>query len=523
VNTALYEARKAELAADDGMGGPAGDEDTGDTADADPDGDSGDDTGAPPPTDADGDGHAAEAAGGDDCDDADPAVYPGADESWELGFTDADCDGAVEGGRGEYGAVAWEGWVEGDLLGRRVAVLGDMDGDGRDEALIASDYGSSLGAYTGMIVAVAGSPGGSLEGARALRASEPGGSFALTLDAGVDATGDGVDDLVVNASGDSDSEGAAWLVDGAGWWASSDSDVEAVAAGKVRGSAVGTYGPNSVAFVGDVDGDGVADVALSECCAEVGGDATRGRVAIVSTDAFEGRFSDAAVIVDGPFGGAYIGGNVAAVGDQDGDGLEDVALGATGGLAGAVVPGNQSGPLAEVAILLVYGNVSTGYSEAHAAGDLDGDGRDDLAILGDDAARSLYVFTALGGAPTRELALPSFTLTFEEEGGVREVQPLGDRDGDGRGELFVPQYYATSGVHRAWVLPGEAVRFGETISAATLALELVNVTPGSGAGASVALAPDIDGDRREDILIGLPSQSSGAHRAGGATIVPVPR
>ena len=46
----------------------------------------------PGDADCDGDGHDAAEQGGDDCDDADPAVYPGATETWYDGV-DADCAG----------------------------------------------------------------------------------------------------------------------------------------------------------------------------------------------------------------------------------------------------------------------------------------------------------------------------------------------------------------------------------------------------------------------------------------------
>ena len=47
---------------------------------------------AEPPTDADGDGYVSEADGGDDCNDTDPSVHPGATEAWYDGV-DSDCDG----------------------------------------------------------------------------------------------------------------------------------------------------------------------------------------------------------------------------------------------------------------------------------------------------------------------------------------------------------------------------------------------------------------------------------------------
>ncbi|MEZ4239416.1 MAG: MopE-related protein [Myxococcota bacterium] len=45
------------------------------------------------PDDRDADGYVAEALGGDDCDDEDPSVHPGAEDAWYDGV-DSDCDGA---------------------------------------------------------------------------------------------------------------------------------------------------------------------------------------------------------------------------------------------------------------------------------------------------------------------------------------------------------------------------------------------------------------------------------------------
>ncbi len=79
--------------------------------------------------DLDGDGSAALEGGGDDCDDADAKVNRSAEETWADGFTDNDCDGENEAVVLEFGGSVWSGWRAGDHQGRRVAALGDLDGD----------------------------------------------------------------------------------------------------------------------------------------------------------------------------------------------------------------------------------------------------------------------------------------------------------------------------------------------------------------------------------------------------------
>ncbi len=112
------------------------DEDTGEFKDIDPDLPP-DDTQAPSDSDtscqdadADADGHDRVDCGGDDCDDDNAAVHPGADEACDL--VDTDCDGVIPA---EELDADGDGWAlcSGDCHdGRPDLHPGDTDGDGLD-------------------------------------------------------------------------------------------------------------------------------------------------------------------------------------------------------------------------------------------------------------------------------------------------------------------------------------------------------------------------------------------------------
>ncbi|MDP2306771.1 MAG: MopE-related protein [Pseudomonadota bacterium] len=473
--------------------------------------------------DLDGDGAAATEAGGDDCDDTVAGINPSAREAWADGFTDNDCDGENGDAVLEFGSEVWSGWRAGDRQGRRVAALGDLDGNGLQDVLIGTEYDSTLGEGSGAVYAIDGAPGGSLEVARSLLPDVAGRYFASDVDAGIDATDDGIPDLLVSTVGSAEVAGTAWIVDGSAWVVAGDATIGEVEVGFVSGSAPGTYGPASVQFVGDVTGDGVTDIALSECCGTSSGSSSRGRVAIFSADTFAGSIEDADVLIDGPWDGAYMGGELESVGDQNGDGLDDILVGGAAGLAGAIVGGSVSGSLSDLAIAMIYGDVSAGFANARNAGDLDGDGRDDVAILGEDEAGVIYLFTAVGSSPTRTIGSPSCVFDWSEHGGVFDIVPLGDRDGDGRDDLFIPEFYSDSGNQRAWILPGAAVSFGGSVEAEESSLSGVSVVPMATFGYSAALGGDVDGDGGDDIVVGAPDYSATAALAGAATLIAVPR
>jgi hypothetical protein len=188
-------------------------------------------------------------------------------------------------------------------------------------------------------------------------------------------------------------------------------------------------------------------------------------------------------------------------------------------MVGAVVGGTQSGNLGDLAQALIYGTPAAS-SLARNIEDVDGDGREDVAIVAGE--EGVFLFTALHATPTRVMDSPSFKVVWDEVGGVNDVVTLGDRDGDGKSELWIPLYYSDSGTQYAWILPGSEVAYGQTLNTAELQLSALSVVPIVGFGYDVALAGDVDGDGQEDLIVGAPDWNSQGTGVGGATLVTIP-
>ncbi len=189
-----------------------------------------------------------------------------------------------------------------------------------------------------------------------------------------DVNGDGVDDLVIGAPG-SDSggnlAGAVYVASGP-LPTTSDLDDALVLVGSEVGGAAGT----TVAVPGDLDGDGNADVAIGA----PGSGAGRAYVVLGVDTALDLDFAD--TIVDGIDAGDAVGASVGAAGDLDNDGMPDLAVGASGrSLVGIF----YSLPAGAVSIDLADVRFTSSTDSALGAsvgnlGDQDGDGIDDVLL-----------------------------------------------------------------------------------------------------------------------------------------------
>ncbi len=221
---------------------------------------------------------------------------------------------------------------DGDRFGRSVAPLGDLDGDGTGDLVVGSRQDDDGGNDRGALWILFMNPDATVASTQKISSTEGGfagslinnGWFGISVDTIGDLDHDGVVDLAV---------GQIW--DNAVWILFLNDDGTVKGHSRIRGSDFGAtdlFGED-VSFLGDVDGDGVGDIAVSEL--EDGDGASQaGAIWIVRLNpdgsvkatskisATQGGFTGDLDPID------HLGAAVEGVGDIDGDGVVDVAGGA---------------------------------------------------------------------------------------------------------------------------------------------------------------------------------------------------
>lgn len=345
--------------------------------------------------------------------------------------------------------------------------------------------------------------------------------FGNSLASGQDVDGDGIDDVLIGAPGTTvqgDTEtlsaaGRAVLLSGASVTG------DGALGPELLGDEVNGYVGSSAAFLGDVDGDGVSDLAIGEMGATVGALDDAGQVHLVLGGPADALVPSATWTGGDAFGRA----GWAVVGaDIDGDGLSEVFV--TDGIHdedgdyrdGRVhvwAGGAQAdAPLADTTTLSgLYTN--EGFGQAMAAGDFDGDGVSEVAIsapyansylgriavVGDD----LDPVAVLGGQETYEI--PGWTLA------------AADLDGDGADELILGAPLndtADNAAGQVRVYAGGADFMDGPALAASFDGEFHDFQLGSGLGVG-----DVDGDGVDELLMGSVNSYRGFVMKGGRVYV----
>jgi hypothetical protein len=327
-----------------------------------------------------------------------------------------------------------------------------------------------------------------------------GGQFGNVVASAGDVNGDGYADLIVGAPNVGTDVGRIYLyLGGASGVAATPVSTRAGPAG-----AGGLFG-TTVASAGDVNGDGYADVAVGA----TGTDSFTGTV-YVYLGGPGGLDTSYLYSFAGPDGaGGYFGYAVASAGDLNGDGFEDLAVGSPWPLDSVkghayVYMGSANGFTAQPKKLTDPASSIFGFGASLTGGDFNGDGYSDL-IVGQPRMALVNLYPGSSNGISTD---PTIKPTAGANDFGTSVAAVGDVDGDGYTDLAIGDPSAPdSGSGDA--IGAMYVYFGGSSSPLSTKVMRQPVFPDAVFGSfgySVAAAGDVEADGNSDVVVGAPLQ-----------------
>lgn len=374
--------------------------------------------------------------------------------------------------------------------GYSVSGAGDINGDGFDDFVVGTfgaitNYPSAayviFGDDTGLVPELSPSL---LDGTNGFTVTI-GTALTIRLGSSVasvgDVNGDGIDDVVFSDGATSTATNADYVLFGktTSFAASIDLTLLNGTDGFIFDRPADDAGSANSSFVGDVNGDGYADILASSATADAGATNTGRAYVIFGGSSFASTVVQADLTgangfsINGKVTSDFLGDDRGLTGvDINGDGFDDVVVSAA-----LADPGARS---SAGEIYVIYGKASGFASTFSLSTGLDGSGG---TLINGDAASDFA---------------------------GRSVSNAGDINGDGIDDLIIGAYRGepsgAGGEGQAYVVFGNASGLGATLNLSGLngtnGFTFNGITASDEAGWSVAGVGDVNGDGIDDVAIG---------------------
>lgn len=453
------------------------------------------------------------------------------DETGDTHDTGDTADTPPPVGESIDGAAVTKWLGEGDQAGYSgvLAAAGNVGGDEAPRFLVGLPHqGYTTDRSSGAVYLVSAEGRGllSLAGADARVYTEANEALGSSVAAGVDLDGDGWDDLAVGAPWHAQDPyarpllGAVYLQYGpiTGELPIADADVfiEGVVSGHPYYTHYGPMAGSAVALLEDSGGDAGGELVI-----DVPGFDRVGAIYILSPPfvASMSLATDFQARIYEPSSGDP--GYLVDTFDADGDGVSDILAKSyslvriyAGPFVGDVNPDDTDVWFEDDLIGLIGGPA--------AAGDVDGDGQEDLWLVrvADDAGTQMLLFPG----PFEGEVLASSAVATVAGGagwGIGSEADAGDVNGDGHRDVAGVTRDEPGGAANAGAAVVLFGPFSGAISATEAAVALTDDDPDGIAGGTAALlgAGDVDHDGLDDLLVFSPSDDEAAEDAGAVWLV----
>lgn len=381
-----------------------------------------------------------------------------------------------------------------------------------------------------------------------------------TVSAAGDFNGDGIDDIIIGAAtanpGGNNNAGISYVIYGSNNPIPTPfnlAHIDDQTGLQLNGITDQDQSGVSVSSAGDINNDGIDDIIIGASRTTVFGDTLAGSSYVVYGDNFIFNPFNLSSInavngftLNGEAASNFSGRAVASAGDFNGDGIDDLIVGAYGASSYGVAAVGKSyvifGSNEVIPNPFDLGTLNTVYAgrgfsiageaigdgigfSVSAAGDVNGDGVDDV-IIGSESADVSYVLFGSTGTLQGQFFLTDidgnngFRITAAtgfDQAGI-SVSAAGDVNGDGIDDIIIGANYADSNSNAnagsSYVLFGSSSGFNNTFNLGSIdgsnGFTINGTATNDQSGRAVSHLGDVNGDGRDDLIIGAARTNSSA-------------